>query len=137
MDFATEAVKALAYLNAIGVGTWGLLILIDTVAGMVVRSGSGGQFNLAYIQQFLSKNFATTEVKAMAGLIMTAVVSAVLAHLNAGGTDVQGLLQTVSSASLAAFVAGVASQDAALVKDIASKFGGKSAGQVARASRGK
>lgn len=133
LAFLGSVLRVLAVLNGVGAGTWLVLIAIDTVVGIFVRSGNGGVFSWSYVQHFLVTCFATTEVKAMAGLLSAAVVSAVTSLLlKSPNPDLATFLQVIVNAALVAFAGAVASQDLALLKDIVAKLSGQSAGQLAR-----
>lgn len=128
----SEFLTWLAGLSSAGVLTWLALILIDTVIGLILRTGNNGKFDWAYIKHFLLTNFATNEAKVMGVLVGSAVASALMVHVSAGQEDILALFNVVLQASLLAFVGAVATQDAALIKDIQLKLAGQSSGQQAR-----
>lgn len=122
----------LAFLGSIGAGTWVFLVVADTGIGLIVRSGNGGIFSWDYIKSFLKTNFATKEAVVMYGLVGSAGVNAAAAVLVGGNTGLHAMFLSFLSASAAAFTAGAAAQDLALLKDIVGKLSGQSAGQLAR-----
>jgi hypothetical protein len=103
------------------IGTFVIAVGLDVLAG-VALAVRRGKFDWHKLPSFLESQFGTVEARALLGLVVAAVTTAVGSALLHGGLSASAL-QGVADAALAAATAGSAAMLLSVVADLVSKVG--------------